>query len=132
MAWRNGLCYDSKGDCTKTTTHNALNLKFVLKTIYHLEQAALSGHHDAYSIFHLGLVHAFGCGGLTPNLRLSHQWMIASGLSQGLYIASRQAQALSPTSDGLSAHQAAFLVCSAEWRNAASDQTCNVDLNFGS
>ena len=54
---------------------------------------ALIGQH-AFAMFNLGIVHAYGYGGLHPTLQLSHDWLVQTGLPESLYLASRQVQTL--------------------------------------
>jgi hypothetical protein len=55
----------------------------------HLEQAALSMH--AFSAFNLGIAHIYGYGVPRVNMERGVEWLVQSGLPEGLFLASQYA-----------------------------------------
>lgn len=109
--------------------------------VMHLELAALSGH--AYAMFNLGIAHAFGyCPGNAPNNSLSQQWMMASGLPEGRYIAALQQRQMEQHTHHIDKRESLSMMERARklglgqpWRRQAREQTGSggaggVDLNL--
>ena len=61
------------------------------EAIRHLEEGALLGH--AFSMFNLGIAHAFGYGTGRYDYDLAGEWLEKSGIPEGYYVASVQAGA---------------------------------------
>jgi hypothetical protein len=61
------------------------------EAIRHLDEGALMGH--AFSMFNLGIVHAFGYGTGRYDYDLAGEWLEQSGIPEGYYAASLQAGA---------------------------------------
>jgi len=107
--------------------------QYLRKVIRYLEEAAYLGH--SFAAFNLGIVHAFGYGGIEMNMTLSHEWLVQSGLPEGLYIASKQTKAASPDTLASLERRARKLGWGQAWRKQAREQTGSggaggVDLNL--
>jgi hypothetical protein len=106
--------------------------KLMRSVLYHLESAARLGH--SFSMFNLGVVHAFGYCGIEPATKISQEWFIESVLPEGLYIASRQAKALgdhdhNEKQDELLQH-ARNLGWGTSWRKKTREQTSTSGLSL--
>jgi len=94
----------------------------VIEAIQHLEAAAVLDH--AYSQFNLGMVHTYGYGTGFVNGTLAGQWFEASGLPEGYYLCSQQAQAVHNRKRyEYCVQRAHALGFTAPWRKQARDAT---------
>lgn len=102
--------------------------------IKHLEMAAYAGHE--FSQFNLGVVHTFGYHNGITNTDLAGKWFEESGLPEGYFIASLQAQASQDKNRELEMMQKAKeMGYFAPWRKEARGRTGSggaggVDLNL--
>lgn len=107
----------------------SVEAELMQRVLYHLESAAKLGH--AFSMFNLGIIHAFGYCGIEPAMKVSQEWFVESGLPEGMYVASRQAKEL----DDLENHErllqhAHNLGWAASWRKEAREQTSSSGLSL--
>jgi hypothetical protein len=104
-----------------------------------LEEAAMAGH--VYSMFNLGIAHAFGYAIMHNNKQkidtnLAAEWFVASGLPEGYYVASLQAASVGNVErQQLLERRAKILGYGQVWRRAAREHTGSggaggVDLNL--
>eukprot|EP00977_Amphora_coffeiformis_P017050 scaffold5478_cov161-Amphora_coffeaeformis.AAC.4 len=123
----------TKEGSTKGEKQRLQQEQYLRKVIRHLEEAAWLGH--SFAAFNLGIVHAFGYGGVEMNTTLSHEWLIESDLPEGLYIASKQTKAAPPDVLVSLEQRARKLGWGQAWRKQAREQTGSggaggVDLNL--
>jgi hypothetical protein len=57
----------------------------LMQIVSQLEQSALLGH--SYSMFNLGIAHTYGYGTANVKVDLAIEWLVASGLPEGLILA---------------------------------------------
>jgi hypothetical protein len=92
------------------------------EAIRHLEEGALLGH--AFSMFTLGVAHAFGYGTGRYDYDLAGEWLEQSGIPEGYYVASVQAGAVGDVKRRKMLEEKALAVGYAQpWRKKAREYT---------